>query len=64
NELQAILTRPTLSTAEQRIDGLLLTAARNGIEFAMHTPAQAREIENEINSHPVVRKPVQMLRFN
>jgi hypothetical protein len=43
--------RPALSP-------LWLFAVRNGIEFAMNSPARQREIADTINSIPIVRKPI------
>jgi hypothetical protein len=63
NELSLILSQHRLSAAEQRIDGVLLVAARNGIEFTMSTPRQASDIESAINASPVVRKPLQFAKL-
>jgi hypothetical protein len=63
NQLQTLLSQHRLSQAEQKLDPLLLVAARSGIEFAMSTPREAGDIESAINSTPVERKPLQFAKL-
>jgi hypothetical protein len=62
-ELAAVMTSPKLSKSEERLHGLYLVAARAGVEFEMHTPKQATELRKEIDSIPIVRKPLKFARI-
>jgi hypothetical protein len=40
-----------------------LFAVRNGIKFELNSPARQREIADEINAQPVVKKPLQYAKL-
>jgi hypothetical protein len=58
-ELTALMTattNPTLSTSEERLHGLYLVAARSGVAFEMHTPAEATAIRAAIDATPIIQQ--------
>jgi len=58
-ELTTLMTAPTnpkLSKSEERLHGLYLVAARSGVAFEMHTPAEASALRAAIDSQPVIQQ--------
>ena len=55
-ELRDVMSDPKVSKAEAKLDGMYLNAARIGVAFEMHTPAEATALRKLIDAMPVVRE--------
>jgi hypothetical protein len=58
NELSELMGAKSDQPAEKKLDPMLLKAARLGVTFELKTPAEATALRRQIDSMPVVRKPI------
>jgi len=58
SQLAELMGAKSDQPAEIRLNPMLLTAARLGVRFDLKTPAAATALRREIDSTPVIRKPI------